>query len=231
MSEYVIVSDIHGNAPALRRVAFEEGFKEKYLVLGDLHGLCAYPTETVQLVKNLGTHVIAGNHDRAIFHENEGHVVSEELSEFELSHTLDNLTPLSMKFMYDLSCLDVVQDSNQRMCLCHAYPWPEQASGYEAGNSGVTKGDVVQIASVVSDDYDWVFHGHTHEQYDLDCSKFGHDVHFINPGSLGYDNTYSVVDVATGEVEHKSVEVEADVSGHIQDALPEDAPHVEEWFQ
>lgn len=231
MSKFVLVSDIHGNYPALRAVIDAEGaYETEYIVLGDIHGLNAYPHLTQETVREVGDFVLAGNHDKGIFEYGEGHVVSDELSEFELQHTLSNLSAEQVEWMLALSYLKVLTRNGERICLCHAYPWPSHASGYEPGNAGVKKRDVTQVAATVSDDYDWVFHGHTHEQYDLDCSKFGHDVHFVNPGSLGYDHTYSVVDVASGEVEHKSVEVKEDVQAHVQEHLPEAAPHTEKWF-
>jgi len=231
MSKFVLVSDIHGNYPALQAVVDEEGTDVEYMVLGDIHGLNAYPQETLELVQEIGNFVIAGNHDRAVFHFGEGHVVSDELSEFELYHTLANLTSEQVEWMLDLGYIEAVQRRQSRICLTHAYPWTGQASGMEPGNAGVRKGDVTQVASVVADDYDYVFHGHTHEQYSLDCDKFGHDVHFVNPGSLGYDGTYAVVDTETGEVDLKSVEYDRDaVKQHIMDVLPDNCPPVNRWF-
>ena len=230
MSKFVVLGDVHGNAPALQQVVEQEGLDKEYAVLGDLHGLLAYPSEVVEIVQGLKGTVLAGNHDKALFHKEEGHVNSDELSYFELTHTLDNMTAEQKEYVKKLPHMDVLTRSGTRICMTHAMPWPEKASGYESGNAGVNKRNVVQIGSTVSDDYDYVFHGHTHTQYDLDLSKFGHNVHFVNPGSLGYDKVYSVVDVETGEVEHKSVEVETDVKAHVQKHLPEDAPHTDNWY-
>lgn len=230
-NEFVVVSDIHGNAPSLQAVIDHEGYDKEYVILGDIMGLNAYPKQTLQIVQHINGHTLAGNHDKALFHHDEGHVNSDALSEFELSHTMDNLSPSEQAWMADLPFLKVLTRSGQRICLTHAMPWPEMASGYEAGNAGIQKSDVTQIASVVSDDYDYVFHGHTHAQYDLDCSQWGHDVHFVNPGSLGYDQTYSVVETDHGGVTHKSVESTYDeVKAHIKEVLPDDAPSVERWY-
>jgi protein phosphatase len=229
--KYVVVSDIHGNAPALEAVIEAEGADSEWLVLGDIHGLNAYPKETMELLNELEPKVLlAGNHDKAIFHHNEGHVVSDALSEFELEHTKANLTPAQQGWMDSLPFMEVWQDGDSRIAATHAYPWPDQASGYEPGNAGVSKGSVTHVASVVADDYDWVFHGHTHTQYSLDCERFGHDVHFVNPGSLGYDGLYAVVDTDTGEVDLKQVEYGIEeVMDHIQEALPKGAPAAVEW--
>ena len=232
MTQLVLVSDIHGNAPALKAVVEREGLDAEYVVLGDLHGLLAYPAEVMDLLNEMETRVLlAGNHDKAMFHHNEGHVNSDELSAFELNHTKSKLTLAQQGWLSNLPFMEVWKDGGSRICATHAMPWPEKASGYEAGNAGVPKGNVPHFASVVADDYDYVFHGHTHEQYDLDCFQFGHNVVFVNPGSLGWDNTYSVVDTDSGDVEHKSVEADHDsLKEHVQSVLPDSAPHTRKWF-
>lgn len=231
MSEFVLVSDIHGNYHALQAVVDEEGPDAEYMVLGDIHGLNAYPKETLELVQEIGNFTLAGNHDKAIFEYGEGHVNSRELSAFELRHTLSNLTVEDVKWMLDRPHMEVVERGGQRLALTHALPWPEMASGYELGNAGIRKGQVPHYASIVADDYDYVFHGHTHEQYYIDASDWGHDVVFVNPGSLGYDHTYSVVDTDSGEVEHHSVEsTHEKVKEHLSSILPDNCPNVNRWL-
>lgn len=230
MTQFVLVSDIHGNAPALSKVLAAEGRDSTYFVLGDIHGLNSYPAKTLDLVREYGNYVLAGNHDKAIFQYNEGHVVNDKLSEFEFRHTHDILSDEDIEWMNSLPHMGVEQCGGSRIAYTHAMPWPSKASGYEEGNAGVRKRDVPSVASTVADDYDYVFHGHTHTQYNLDASQWGHDVHFINPGSLGYDSTYSVVDMETGDVQHKSVEVETDVQEHVQQQLPNSAPPARKWL-
>lgn len=120
--EFVVLSDIHGNYPALQEVVNIEGRDKEYIVLGDIHGLNAYPKETLDLVKELNNFVLAGNHDKAIFEFGEGHVNNDKLSEFELYHTLSNLNSDNVEWMLDLSHLGVVQRGDSRICITHAYP-------------------------------------------------------------------------------------------------------------
>jgi len=108
-NEFVLVSDIHGNAPALEQVVEREGRDKEYMVLGDIHGLNAYPKETQELVQEVGNFVLAGNHDKALFHHNEGHVNSDALSRFELRHTLDNLSDEQQNWMRERPFMEVVQ--------------------------------------------------------------------------------------------------------------------------
>jgi len=233
MSEYVLVSDIHGNAPALEAVIEREVCQDKqYIVLGDIHGLNGFPQQTQSIVQ-AAEHAIAGNHDKAIFHNNEGHVNSDKFNNFEKEHTLSQLTDEQQEWMENLPFMDVFQDGDSRIAIAHSYPYPEKASGYEMGNAGVKKGHIPSVGSAVSDEYDWVFLGHTHTQYDVDVSKFGgaHDVHFVNPGSLGWHQTYSTLNTDTGEIEHKSVTIDTDeIIEHVDEHLYEGIPPAREWL-
>jgi predicted phosphodiesterase len=232
MTKYVLISDIHSNYPALNAVVESEGLDANYVVLGDLMGLNSYPQETLDLLKKMKPSVLlAGNHDKSIFQHDKGHVNSSALSKFERDHTLNMLSSESIDFMRSVPFMDVFQDGGNLIAAAHAMPWPEQASGYGSGNAGVRKGNVPHVASAVADDYDYVFHGHTHTQYSIDANRWSHDVHFVNPGSLGYDGVYTVVDTETGDVDHRSVEYDHDaVKEHIADVLPDDAPSVDRWY-
>ncbi len=232
MSEYILVSDIHGNAPALQEVVDVHGPDAEYVVLGDIHGLNAYPSEVMSLLGEMNTRVVlAGNHDKAIFEYMEGHVTSEKLSKFERDFTLDNLDSAQKRLIESLPHMEVWQDGDSRIAAAHAKPWPEQASGYETGNAGVPEGNIPHFASIVADDYNYVFTGHTHEQYSLNAERWGHDVHLINPGSLGWDYSYATVNTETETVELLSVESQNEkVKAHVQNVLPDGAPHTESWF-
>lgn len=231
MTKTVLVSDIHGNGRALEKVMAQEGTDARYIFLGDLVGLCGYPALVVNLAEIHGDFVLAGNHERAIFHEGVGSVVNEELSDFEYQHTMDALTDEDVEWVKDLPYLDVTVLDGARVCMAHAFPWTGQASGAEPGNAGVRKSELPEIASIVADDYDFVLLGHTHVQYEEDCSRWGHEVHVVNPGSLGYHHEYATVDFESGKVELKCVEdTHEEVSENLHEILPDDAPNVDEWL-
>jgi predicted phosphodiesterase len=229
----VIVSDIHSNGAALRAVVDRHSDEAcEFVVLGDLLGLLPSPTQTVSLVQAMDTAtVLAGNHDRALTEFGEGHVNSDELSAYELAQTRSELAESDLNWVEGLPFLDVFKCDSAKLCAAHAFPYPERASGYESGNAGVRKRDVITVAATVASDYDYVLTGHTHQQYAIDCSKWGHDVTFVNPGSLGWDTKYSVLDTATGEVSHEFVDIDwSQVRADVSANLPESAPSVEEWL-
>lgn len=66
--KYGILGDIHGNLEALNAV-LEEMYKEgvkKFISVGDVVGYGANPSECLQKLRDMGTYIVAGNHDQAI---------------------------------------------------------------------------------------------------------------------------------------------------------------------
>jgi predicted phosphodiesterase len=65
--KYGILGDIHGNLEALEAVLerLEAAGVKKYVSVGDLVGYGASPCECIRKVRELGTTVVAGNHDFA----------------------------------------------------------------------------------------------------------------------------------------------------------------------
>lgn len=66
---YLVLSDIHGNLPALAAVlaAQPPSTYDRVLVLGDLVGYGADPGAVVDRIRALGPHVVVrGNHDKAV---------------------------------------------------------------------------------------------------------------------------------------------------------------------
>lgn len=61
-----MISDVHSNLEALERVIESvEKSVDRWVCLGDLVGYGANPNECVEIVRDLTSYVIAGNHDRA----------------------------------------------------------------------------------------------------------------------------------------------------------------------
>jgi predicted phosphodiesterase len=62
--KYAIISDIHGNLPALKAVIEDakKNYVDEYIFIGDYYGDLAYPNEVVDIIKSIkGAHVIKGN--------------------------------------------------------------------------------------------------------------------------------------------------------------------------
>jgi len=64
---YGILSDIHGNLPALEAVlaALRSEGVDQYLCLGDIVGYGPFPNECCEVIRELNCIVVRGNHDEA----------------------------------------------------------------------------------------------------------------------------------------------------------------------
>ncbi len=65
---YGVISDIHGNLPALERVldALTAAQVDTYLCLGDIVGYGASPNECCELIQDIEALCIRGNHEQAV---------------------------------------------------------------------------------------------------------------------------------------------------------------------
>ena len=66
-----VISDIHGNAEALKRVLDDIDSKEitRIVCLGDIIGYGPHPLEAVDLVRERCEWALMGNHDFAVLYE------------------------------------------------------------------------------------------------------------------------------------------------------------------
>lgn len=208
--KYLVISDVHSNFIALESVLEDsEGEYDEIINLGDILGLMGFPGKTVKFMMENPKYNLKGNHDFAIANMNEGHVNSEKLSQFELKYTMDILSDEQLSFVYSLDSIEFTD--NGSTVMCHAMPHPIHSTGYESGNKGLLPKDYTEEAPLLEDNFGsglTVLHGHTHKQAHLDASKFGHDVEFINPGSVGQPMgkaEYAIMDTYNNNVELRSV--------------------------
>lgn len=98
MQKIAIVSDIHGNLPALEKVIadMEARQVEQVFNLGDLVSGPLYPQETLQLLRKQNWIHIRGNHDRQLVDQDpQEHGLSDQYAYKHLSHAdLDWLNTL-----------------------------------------------------------------------------------------------------------------------------------------
>lgn len=181
--KYLVLSDIHANKVALDAVLNDSPDDiDKYICLGDILGLNGYPSETVDWVQKNTDHRILGNHDIAITMLSRGLVNSEELSRYEYNYIIERLSEDQIEWIQSLTPLERCEENG--LLLAHGVPLPSKAAGFKT--AGLKKGDYVSFAANTdATEYSFVMCGHTHDQASLDCSKYGHEVHILNPGSVG----------------------------------------------
>lgn len=189
MTKYCVISDIHGNHPALQAVMNDTSV-DNYICTGDILGIMGYPSKTVNDVRKITDYCIAGNHDISLIHHNKGLVDDDKISDYELTLTYNELDGKQVKWMNGLDTY-IEQDE---FIISHAQPFQSKSSGLD--NDGVYKRDYVELASSLSTDtmeeVNFVLMGHTHQQATLNCGKFGYDdLIILNSGSVGQPTVYA----------------------------------------
>ncbi|MGI8915930.1 MAG: metallophosphoesterase family protein [Chloroflexota bacterium] len=129
-----VISDIHGNLPALQAVIADAGTVDTWWCLGDITGYGANPNECVRCVRDLGGVVLAGNHDVAA-------IGLASIPSFNnhaarcLRWTARVLEPDQRTFLREVAELPVRLERD-RFTLVHASPrdpvWEYVATGREA---------------------------------------------------------------------------------------------------
>lgn len=221
---YALISDIHGNLPALEAVLADiqrRSDVDAVYHLGDLVGYAPWPNEVVALLRDRAIPGVAGNYDSttATDHEHCGCRYEDPRHE-ELSHLSYEWTRArtsaetkrwlaALPFRIDLRPLGG-HASGPSVVLVHGNPilntvyWTEERDDRfcrkMAGHAGVRAGDVLAF-------------GHTHKPW----HRVVEDIHFVNTGSVGRPKDgdwragWTRLEVGTGGIEVEVVRVEYDV--------------------
>ncbi|MGK7311836.1 MAG: metallophosphoesterase family protein [Candidatus Longimicrobiales bacterium M2_2A_002] len=222
---YALISDIHGNLPALEAVLADiDGRIDLGGVyhLGDLVGYAPWPNEVVEALRERGIPGVAGNYDSttATDYKHCGCKYEdprqEELSHLSYEWTRANVSPETKRWLGSLPFrIDVRplggHTGGPRLILIHGNPvlntvyWTEDRSDkfclQMADQLGAKAGDVVAF-------------GHTHKPW----HRAVEGIHFINTGAVGRPKDgdwragYVVVEMDGEEVEVEFVRVEYDLA-------------------
>ncbi len=165
-----LISDIHGNYPALEAVLESPNFQSanKAYCLGDLVGYYPYPEECVKRLIKEGIPCVMGNHDYSLVNgkpclENQVGIKSFELTrKLVSSETVQFLSKLPEKLELEVN--------GKKLFLVHGSP-SDHLKGY------VNPEDEIQIP----EGFDVLAMGHTHKPF---AKKQGNGL-VINPGSIG----------------------------------------------
>lgn len=224
MSKVGVISDIHGNLPALKAVLHELETKhdvDSIVCTGDVVGLLGSPSEVVSLVQEKTDVQVYGNHDSRFF-KNRHWEPDNHTDNVEYQQVLDALTDEQLEWLRDLPSYTVFQDA-VTVHVAHSNPLNDDESGTERGDAGVHPKDFVKVGGKLLMG-DVLVVGHTHYQHAVNLDKFdGQSGLMLNPGSVGFpweDNgpaSYAVVDTETLEYELCTVEYDTtSVEKHVK---------------
>jgi len=177
----LIVSDIHGNWPALQAVLRAEPDADEILCLGDLVNYGPQPVECVQwAMQDLGSEwTVRGNHDRAVGRNEDPHCVGPYKPLAAATQVISaRLLPEEMKqFLAGLDPVQRFQLGEAVFMACHALP-SEPLYHYLSAASPMTLWESeVRVAGYP----DFLLLGHTHQPFQTRVRK----TLVVNPGSVG----------------------------------------------
>lgn len=183
MSSIVVITDIHGNLPALeaalRRV--DEIGPEATYCGGDLVGYAPWPNEVCRLIEDRAIPTIYGNYDYAIARDEQdcgcAYVTphDRELGKRSVDWTLAHADTRSKEFMRELPFDLRFELAGRRVRLVHGSPRKVNEYLFEDKPARTFE----RIAAGA--DCDVLVFGHTHKPW---VATYG-EVQFVNCGSVG----------------------------------------------
>ena len=165
-----IISDIHGNLPALKAVLDDMSEVELIICAGDLVGYNPYPNEVIQEVKMRKIVCIRGNHDRAVIYDDYSYM--NEYAAVAALWTRRNLSKANMEYLLSLKDNITFDYHGKRIAVHHGAPFDED---FYIFPEDATE-DLLNY-----DNPDILILGHTHVPF---IKNFGQR-YIVNPGSVG----------------------------------------------
>ncbi|HEY7307307.1 MAG TPA: metallophosphoesterase family protein [Bryobacteraceae bacterium] len=173
----LIVSDLHGNAPALD--VLPKAYDQLW-VLGDLVNYGPDPGTVIDFVRKHATIVVQGNHDYAIGCHKDPRCSEpyRKAAEIMARFTERELSNDDKKYLADLPVSATVEVDGSRFFLCHATPSDPLFSYCPAESNQWS----IEVKTTESD---VILCGHTHIPFIREVEG----VRVANPGSLGQPKT------------------------------------------
>jgi predicted phosphodiesterase len=213
----LVISDIHGNLPALQAVLNAEAWDE-LICLGDLVAYGPDPIECVRLIRSAGATTVQGNHDRALAERVAPRCrpTFERLAEATHAFARSEATDEDVAYLAGLPRWLFVERDGRRHLLVHATP-SDPLYRYLAPDAPEWVGEVHRS------DVRVVLVGHTHQQFRRDIST----VTVVNPGSVGQPKdgdptaAYAVIEDGRIHLRRVTYRVEDTIAGLQRRALAE----------
>ena len=175
----LILSDIHGNWPALQAVLAKESHFDAVVFCGDVVDYGPQPVECVRWVANTAVHVVRGNHDNALAFDGDCGCM-RTFREYSIATRAWHRTMLDethLSFLRSMPLRKQFAWEGSVFRIAHATPQGHLAEYLEPQE---------WASRVAGIDADYVLLGHTHIQ---GIGTFGKTT-VVNPGSVGLARDY-----------------------------------------
>jgi len=172
-----VVSDIHGNLPALQAVVADAGAVDGWLNLGDIVSGFLWPAETAEWLMAQGWPTIAGNHERQTLNDSPARQGASD------RFAAERLSPAQRDW---LAALPATHQAAPGLFCVHGTPHTDLVYLLEtvelSGRRAATAAEVDErLAGFGLEPGSLVLCGHSHVQRTLAVAG----VQVLNPGSVG----------------------------------------------
>jgi putative phosphoesterase len=185
-----LVSDIHADARALKRVFDDLPSVDRVLCAGDAISEFQFCPDTVDLLRLADAQCIQGNHEHVLFGGQNPGYLAKCRSEYA-PELLDRLAQAPTTFE--------IESGGAKLLMVHATPWSPFAGYVNPGSPFLRRISALPFNFVVL--------GHTHRP----MIETAGAVTVINPGSCSQprdgtrEGSYAILDLATGAAEIRKV--------------------------
>ncbi|WP_254807895.1 metallophosphoesterase family protein [Natronosalvus amylolyticus] len=193
-----ILSDVHGNLPALEAVLEDMPAVDSVVCVGDVVGYNPWPAACVDRVMNIADDIVQGNHDRMV---HTPHVYSNPLARAGLEFAKRQLSHEQLRWLEQLPRKSTVAED--QFLLVHDHPNIQDRYVFPPEFETLTK---------YLEDRRGLILGHTHVQHAATID----DKLLINPGSVGQPRdddpraAYAVLDTDEQSVELRRTRYDVD---------------------
>ncbi len=200
-SKILLISDIHGNYPALKAVAEQcknESF-DKIFNCGDSTVYATFPNETLDWLRAHNALSILGNTDRKVLTLLKGKVMKKpRMDEKRVMYTwtAKQLTAENQEYLAGMKKRTAIESEGFNIGIFHGSP--ENNDEFLFYDTPTTRFQKLSRKT----DCDIVLVGHSHSPF----HKKVNNVHFINPGSVGrmFDKnpeaSYATIELSSGRI-------------------------------
>jgi putative phosphoesterase len=185
-----LISDIHGNLPALEAVLSDMPGVETIVCVGDVIGYNPWPSECVERVRDIASVTVQGNHDRNV--RTPERYRANDMACAGLEYALEELSEDQLTWLDELPRKEII--ANGRFLIVHDHP--------EIQDRYVMPHMFSNLWSYLNG-LDGIALGHTHVQHrETDDGRV-----LVSPGSVGQPRdedpraAYAVLDTETMSVD------------------------------